>query len=116
MAPLLYQRMTDRFPELKDFRVTHAWTGQVAITFDEQPHVGCEQGLHYALGCNGNGIGMMTYLGTRAARRIIAPHGPRSTFDGEFPAFPFYSGKSRWFVPAVGNYLRMRDWVDRRRR
>lgn len=115
MAALLFSRMTDRFPQLKESRITHAWAGNVALTLDEQPHVGQMNGLHYALGCNGNGIAMMTYLGTLAARAIAVNSNSRSTFDGLFPEIPVYNGRSRWFVPFVGNYLRLRDWLDRQR-
>ena len=36
-APLLYRFMTDRFPQLKGTKITHAWTGNVAFTMDEIP-------------------------------------------------------------------------------
>ena len=32
--------MTTVFPELARVRVTHAWTGNVAFTFDFLPHIG----------------------------------------------------------------------------
>ncbi len=63
-APTLHRYMIDRFPQLAGTRITHAWTGNVAFTFDEVPHMGSMDGLHYALGCNGSGVAMMTYLGT----------------------------------------------------
>ena len=39
-APILHRFMTDRFPQLKGIRVTHAWTGNVAFTLDALPHTG----------------------------------------------------------------------------
>src|SRR5205085_10963419 len=71
-APILHRFMTDRFPQLKGIRVTHAWTGNVAFTWDALPHTGTLGGMHYALGCNGSGVAMMTYFGQQTARRIIA--------------------------------------------
>ena len=48
-APILHRFMTERFPQLKGIKVTHAWTGNVAFTFDFLPHTGQEQGMHYLM-------------------------------------------------------------------
>jgi glycine/D-amino acid oxidase-like deaminating enzyme len=112
-APALYRFMTARFPQLKGTRVTHAWTGNVAFTFDFLPHMGKEEGMHYALGCNGSGIAMMTYLGTETARKLIGGANQVNAFDGrEFPSRPLYNGNP-WFLPLVGVYYRLRDRIDR---
>lgn len=115
MAPLLYRLMIDRFPQLASYKITHAWTGNVALTLDEQPHLGKHDGLHYALGCNGSGVAMMTYLGTQLARKIAGTANYACAFDtGYFPSSPLYSGNARWYLPPLGNYFRLRDWMDRR--
>ncbi|HEY7748496.1 MAG TPA: FAD-dependent oxidoreductase [Aestuariivirgaceae bacterium] len=112
-APLLYRFMCDRFPQLEGCRITHAWSGNVAFTFDEVPHMGRLDGLHYALGCNGSGVAMMTYLGTMSARKIAGVANYHCAFDKqEFPTNPFYHGNP-WFIPLVGRYFRVRDWIDR---
>ena len=112
-APILYEFMCDRFPQLRGFRITHAWTGNVAFTFDETPHMGRMDGLHYALGCNGSGIAMMTYLGTMTARKLAGVANYRCAFDrSDFPTHPLYNGNP-WFAPALGTYFRLRDWIDR---
>ena len=113
-APILYQFMTDRYPQLKGVKVTHAWTGNVAFTLDEMPHMGKFDNLHYALGCNGSGIAMMTYLGQQTARKVAGKANRVCAFDRpEFPDHPLYNG-STWFLPLVGRYFRTRDWIDRR--
>ncbi len=113
-APILYKFMTDRFPQLKGAKVTHAWTGNVAFTLDELPHMGKFANLHYALGCNGSGIAMMTYLGRQTARKIAGMTNRICAFDQpEFPSHPLYTGNT-WFLPWVGRYFRTRDWIDRR--
>jgi glycine/D-amino acid oxidase-like deaminating enzyme len=112
-APRLHRFMTDRFPQLAGTRITHAWTGNVAFTFDEAPHMGMLEGLHYALGCNGSGVAMMTYLGTETARKVAGRTNRRNAFDTEsFPDHWGYDGNP-WFVPVLGEYLRARDWLDR---
>lgn len=113
-APILYQFMTDRYPQLKGTKITHAWTGNVAFTLDEMPHMGKFDNLHYALGCNGSGIAMMTYLGQQTARKVAGKANRVCAFDRpEFPDHPLYNG-STWFLPLVGRYFRTRDWIDRR--
>jgi glycine/D-amino acid oxidase-like deaminating enzyme len=113
-APILYQFMMDRYPQLKGVTITHAWTGNVAFTMDEMPHMGKFDSLHYALGCNGSGIAMMTYLGQQTARKVAGKSNRVCAFDRpEFPDHPLYNG-STWFLPLVGRYFRTRDWIDRR--
>jgi len=112
-APILYRFMTDRLPQLQGVRITHAWTGNVAFTFDEVPHMGQMDGLYYAMGCNGSGVAMMTYLGTQVARKLAGAANYACAFDT--PVFPdhwAYRGNP-WFVPWLGRYFRLRDWLDR---
>ena len=114
-APLLHKAMSERFPELKDAKVTHAWTGNVAFTFDHLPHMGLQDGLHYCMGCNGSGIAMMTYLGHMVARQILGGGNIESAFaDRPFPTRPFYNG-TPWFLPIVGGWFRWLDKRDRQR-
>lgn len=113
-APLLHRFMTDRFPQLKGTTITHAWTGNVAFTMDELPHMGKHEGLHFALGCNGSGIAMMSYLGRETARKILGKSNRKIAFDmPEFPTHPLFHGNP-WFLPLVGAYFRSADWWDRR--
>jgi glycine/D-amino acid oxidase-like deaminating enzyme len=113
-APMLYRFMTDRYPQLKGFKITHVWTGNVAFTLDEMPHMGKLDGLHFALGCNGSGIAMMSYLGRETARKAAGKTNRQIAFDApEFPASPLYNGNP-WFLPMVGAWFRTADWWDRR--
>ena len=112
-AQILYRYMTARFPQLRGFKVTHAWTGNTAFTLDALPHMGQRDGLHYCLGCNGSGVAMMTYLGWQTARKIARAANYACSFDRpEFPGHPLYSGNP-WFLPALGGWYKMRDRLDR---
>ncbi len=112
-APILYRFMLDRYPQLKGVKITHAWTGNVAFTLDEMPHMGKFDNLHYALGCNGSGVAMLSYLGFQTGRKIAGGVNRICAFDREeFPDHPLYSGNT-WFVPWIGRYFRTRDWIDR---
>ncbi|MDP6705998.1 MAG: FAD-binding oxidoreductase [Alphaproteobacteria bacterium] len=114
-APLLHAAMTARFPELKEARITHSWRGNVAFTFDHVPHMGQDDGMHYALGCNGSGVAMLTYLGHQVARRILGGGNIDSVYDGRpFPTMPFYTGRP-WFLPLAGAWFRRLDRRERRR-
>lgn len=115
----LHRMMTERFPHLRDVRVTHGWKGNVAFARDRLPHMGEADGLHWALCCNGSGVVMMTYLGAKIAQRILdRPNAPVCAFDGTgsanqaFPAIPLYNGRP-WFLPLIGLTYRLRDFMDR---
>jgi glycine/D-amino acid oxidase-like deaminating enzyme len=114
-APALHRMMLDRWPQLREVRITHAWTGNVAFAFDYLPHTGVtERGLHYAMACNGSGVSMLSYLGAKVGRKLLGGANQPTAFEGRnFPTKPLYSGNP-WFLPAVGAYYRMRDWIDRR--
>jgi len=114
-AAILHRWMTERFPQLRGIRVTHAWTDNTGFTLDALPHMGRRDGLHYALGCNGSGIAMMSYLGWQTARKIAHAANYACAFDGEdFPDHMLYSGNP-WFLPAIGGWFRLRDRLDRLR-
>ena len=102
------------FPQLKGTRITHGWTGNVAFTYDRVPHMGTQSGLHYCLGCNGSGVVMMSHLGHRTALKILGQTNRVSAFEAvELPSIPFYGGNP-WFLPMVGGYYQLRDWIDRK--
>ncbi len=113
-APVLHRYMTAVFPELKEVQVTHAWTGNVAFTFDFLPHIGVQGGIHYAAGCQGSGVAMATWLGHRAALKIAGAENEPFALDGlRFPTLPLYSGNPNWFLPFIGGWYRLRDHIDR---
>jgi glycine/D-amino acid oxidase-like deaminating enzyme len=112
-ARRLYKVMCTVWPELQDYKVTHSWMGNVAFTFDFLPHLGVENGMHYALGCQGSGVAMQTWLGTQAALKIAGASNRPSAFDGlPFPTMPLYSGNP-WFLPGVLAWYKVRDAIDR---
>ncbi|HEY8609771.1 MAG TPA: FAD-binding oxidoreductase [Roseomonas sp.] len=113
-APILHSMMLQRWPQLRGTRVTHAWTGNVAFAFDYLPHMGVTpKGLHYAMGCNGAGVAMLSYLGAEVGKKLLGKSNHVPVFDGrEFPTRLFYTGHP-WMLPVVGSWYRFRDWLDR---
>lgn len=109
----LHRKMTAVWPQLGDVRITHSWNGNVAFTFDFIPHIGQHNGLHYAMGCQGSGVPMQSWLGTQIAREIAGGANERSAFaEVAFPTKPFYTGNP-WFLPIVLAWYRLRDRIDR---
>jgi glycine/D-amino acid oxidase-like deaminating enzyme len=112
-APILWRTMTEVFPSLRDVRITHAWTGNVAFTFDGLPHLGEHDGVHYAAGCQGSGVAMMSWLGHQAALKIAGAANAPFALDGNtMPTLPVYRGRP-WFLPLAGEWMRWRDRLDR---
>jgi glycine/D-amino acid oxidase-like deaminating enzyme len=111
-ARRLHGALARIFPELAAAKLSHAWTGKCADTFDLFPHIGVHDGGHYAMGYNFAGLPMGTWLGMKAAWKILGDSATGATaFDGRpFPTLPFYGGRP-WFVPLVMTWY---DWQDRR--
>jgi glycine/D-amino acid oxidase-like deaminating enzyme len=108
----LHRFLTDLIPELEGVKVTHTWKGNVAFAFDMMPHVGCEDGVHYAMACNGSGVTTMTHLGTVVAQQILGGGNSISAFARlPFPTKPFYTGNP-WFLPIVGTAYQLQDRMD----
>jgi len=113
-APGLFRQMCKIWPELASFRVSHCWRGNFGMTYDHIPHMGTHDGVHYAVGCNGSGVTMMTYLGHQTALKILGRQNRPCAFDvDEFPKVPLAWARS-WTVPAVTSYYLFRDWLDGR--
>ena len=115
-AVILHRQLVTMFPQMRDIKVTNAWSGYMAFTFDFLPKIGIHEGVHYAIGCNGGcGIVMMSWLGRQVARKILGTADSPSAFEGiPFKSRLFYGGKP-WFLPVVGNWWRFRDWVELQR-
>ena len=111
-APLLRRDLIDIFPELAGVRVSHSWMGFVAYTFDSLPHIGCHDGVHYAMGYCGSGVALAGYLGTRLGQRVLGlAEGSTALDDINFQTRPFYGGRP-WFLAASIAYFRWRDSVN----
>ena len=109
----LHRFMTGVYPELASARVTHSWSGNIAFTFDRLPQIGVHDGVHHAIGYCGPGVVMATYLGHKAALRVLGDADAATPLDGRaFRTLPLYTG-APWFVPAVALYYRIADRLAR---
>jgi glycine/D-amino acid oxidase-like deaminating enzyme len=98
-------------PDLAGVKLSRAWSGQCAGTFDFLPHIGRQHGVWHALGYNFAGVPMGSYLGHKLAQKISGKAEGDTVFGTTpFPTFPGYSGNP-WFVPLA---MRWFDWQDAR--
>jgi glycine/D-amino acid oxidase-like deaminating enzyme len=112
-APRLHAELCNIFPELQGTRISHSWVGFVAYTFDTLPHLGCQDGLHYAMGYCGSGISLASYFGTRIGQQVLGSAEGRTGLDGlTFQTRPLYYGDP-WFLAASIIYYRWRDRQNR---
>ena len=108
-GPKLHADMVQIFPQLRDTRVSHSWCGFVAYTFDELMHLGKRDGLHYAMGYCGAGVGTSSYFGMRLGQQVLGLPEGRTALDGlAFETRPFYTGNPWFLAPSVA-YYRWRD-------
>ncbi len=105
----LRKELVALFPSLADVGVSHAWTGNVAMTRSDLPGIGQRNGHWHALGCNGSGVALMPYLGHKLALKILGDKEGNTAFDDiPFTALPFYDGRP-WFLPLMTQWFRLRD-------
>jgi glycine/D-amino acid oxidase-like deaminating enzyme len=112
-AAILHRGMLEVHPQLAGCRIDYAWGGNVGFTFDRMPHAGRIGGIHFAMGCCGTGIALLTYLGARTGEWLAG--GPAPTIAKlRFPLVPApYEGRP-WFLPFVGEWYRLQDRLARR--
>lgn len=111
-AKILRQSMREVFPQLREVSVSHFWSGYVGFTFDQMPHLGKMEGLHYALGYCGHGVAPSLYFGNAIANMI---DGKQTDVPFARLAFQarFYYLRRPWFLPLAGSYYRCLDRLAR---
>ncbi len=110
-GPKLHRDLVALFPELKETRISHSWAGFVAYTFDELMHAGERDGIYYATGYCGSGVGMASYLGKRIGQQV-ADKTKEVTAFGQIPfkGRPYYNGIP-WFLAPSVVACRIRDKI-----
>jgi len=108
---IIRPKMLKTFPQLKNVKIDHAWTGNFLMTLSRLPQVGrIGDNIYYSQGCSGHGV---TY--THVAGKVLAEalRGQAERFDAfaSLPHYPFPGGQ-RLRVPlsALGAmYYSLRD-------
>ena len=105
----LFRQLTTVFPELATTAITHSWSGLTGYTFDKFPHLGVQDGIHFATGFCGRGVVWAPYLGHLAALRVLGTEAADCLFDKcQFPSRPLYYGRP-WFLPVVIHWFGLLD-------
>lgn len=100
-------------PDLAAVRLGHAWSGQCAGSFDLYPHIGVADGVHYALAYCFAGLPMGSWLGHKAALRILGAADAGTSLDSLPLETRFWHRGEPWFVPLAAAYFDWRDWYER---
>ena len=104
-VPRLKGMLVRIFPQLKSVRISHAWAGWVAYTFDTLPHLGRHDGIYYCMGYCGQGVPLAPYFGKRIGQQMLGLEAGRTALDGlPFPSRPYYFGKPWFLAPSVFAY------------
>lgn len=107
-AEMIRREMLEVFPDLEAIKIDRCWQGNLALTADMHPHLGIEDGVHYALGI-GNWV-LSFAIGTRLAQRVLGIAGDSLTFeDSKFPAWPFYRGNPRKHLFVLRKAIELAD-------
>jgi glycine/D-amino acid oxidase-like deaminating enzyme len=110
-GPRLHADMVQLFPELANTKISHSWMGFVAYTFDHMMRTGVHEGVHYALGYCGSGVGMAGYLGMRIGQQVLGLKEGATAFDNlPFNTRPLYRGNPWFLAPSIMYYR----WCDKR--
>lgn len=98
------------FPQLASAEITHVWGGKLAVPFDLIPHMGRIEGVWYAMGYAGHGVGLSTLLGHDLAGMLLGEN-PTSPFAKIPHRGRFYYQGQPWFLGPASVLYRLLDRV-----
>jgi glycine/D-amino acid oxidase-like deaminating enzyme len=106
----LHASLLRYFPQLSDAAITHVWGGRLGVPFDLTPHIGQIDGVWYAMGYAGHGVGLSTLLGHDLAGMLLG-EGPTSPFARIPHRGRFYYRGHPWFLNPASVLFRTLDKV-----
>ncbi len=115
-ARRLHATMCEVWPELKQTLLSHVWSGNTGYSFTHMPHVGCRDGVHYAIGFSGSGTVMAPYLGAKAAWQAMGDSRGTTAYS-ETALAPnwLHPGGRPHFLQAANLWYRSYvDWTENR--
>ena len=106
----LHSSLIRYFPQLGKSGVSHVWGGKLGVPFDLIPHIGNVDGVWYAMGYGGHGVGLSTLLGHDLAGMLLGEEPTsqvaRIPHNGRF----YYRGHP-WFLNPASVLYRTLDKV-----
>ena len=98
------------WPQLADKEITHVWGGRLAVPFDLTPHMGVVDGVWYAMGYAGHGVGLATQLGHEFAGMLLGED-PPSVYTKIPHHGRWYYRSKPWFLGPASALYRTLDKV-----
>ncbi len=109
----LESAMKAQFPELAALKVTHRWSGLVALTLDKTPFVGrTDDRTTVAVGYNGAGVAMSSLMGKHAAEIVVGGRPDLALLGRPLAPIRFY-GLREPVVRAATGWLQLLDRIGR---
>ena len=106
----LERKLVETFPALRGVAIDHRWSGKVAVTLDDFPHVGrIRARTAYAMGYGGRGVILTGLLGKMLAETAAGRGVQAGPMGGEgFAPIPFHQLRIP-AMKAVAGYYRLLD-------
>ncbi len=108
----LNRQLIGFFPDLEGMPITHVWGGKLAVPFDLIPHMGQIDGVWYALGYAGHGVGLSTLMGHELGGMLLGEDPPSVFTKIPHPTRFYYRGRP-WFLAPASVIYRALDRVNR---
>ncbi|MGA7281254.1 MAG: FAD-binding oxidoreductase [Acidimicrobiia bacterium] len=108
----LRRQMLGYFPDLEDCEITHVWGGRLGVPFDLVPHMGRIDGVWYAMGYGGHGVGLSTLLGHDLAGMLLGEDPPSPFTKVPHTTRLYYNGNP-WFLGPASILYRTLDRIGR---
>jgi glycine/D-amino acid oxidase-like deaminating enzyme len=106
----LERQLAETFPAIADVGVGHRWSGKIAITRDDFPHIGrLSPHVAYAMGYGGRGVALANVLGKYLAQLVqgkTVDAGPMSA--NAFNPIPFHAFR----IPGMQIVARWYQYLD----
>lgn len=97
------------WPQLVEVELTHVWGGRLAVPFDLTPHIGRVDGMWYAIGFAGHGVGLSCQLGDELAGMLLGEDPPSVYSRIEHKGRFYHRGRSPWFLTPASYLYRALD-------
>ena len=107
---VLRAAMVQMFPSLANVKIDYCWGGLVDMTSDRLPRAGQHGGVYHSMGYSGHGVQMSVHMGQVMAEVMAGNVEANPWRELDWPAIPGHFGKP-WFLPLVGAYYRLQDYL-----
>ena len=111
-AAALRRRLVELWPSLESAEISHVWGGKLAVPFDLTPHIGRVDGVWYAMGYAGHGVGLAALLGHDLAGMLLGETAP-SVFSKIPHRGRFYHRGNPWFLGPAALLYKTLDRLGR---